>query len=354
MDCRSLRPGQNWDFEIKRALDKATFVLFFLSNNSFDRRGYIQRELKLALDKANEKLVDDIYLIPILLDDNVPIPDLLKGVQHISAASADCNERIVDALNHQLGRLGSERIAAQEEGGITWRKRKISESWDGLPGYEVELEYFEFQSNEYANISQISDYIKGRLLSSLFDHRAAKLSLDPRSFNYGQTRFLRTDSYDAHCSEPTIIGKVMSIQYTVDWYGAGAAHPNHHFETYNFLLDPLVLIKELSDMFKDVDEAFRVIQEHARSQLYEVRVGDDPEDEENKLPRHLIDDGTSKWEHFQSFKFSKDNLDLLFAPYQVAAYACGPQFASLPFSVLAPFMRPEFVSAMYLDMLIRR
>ena len=61
IDCRRLKAGQNWDFEIKRALDKATFVLMFVSNLSYDRRGYLQRELKLALDKLSEKLIDDIY-----------------------------------------------------------------------------------------------------------------------------------------------------------------------------------------------------------------------------------------------------------------------------------------------------
>jgi hypothetical protein len=145
----------------------------------------------------------------------------------------------------------------------------------------------------------------------------------------------------------------MSIQYAVDWNGAGAAHPNHHFETYNFLLDPLILIKELSDLFKDADQALILLQEHARTQLYEVRVGDDLNNEENKLPRSDIDDGTSKWEDFNAFKFSKDSLELLFAPYQVAAYVFGPQFASVPLSILAPLMRPEFVSAMYLDHLVR-
>jgi hypothetical protein len=168
MDCKSLMPGQNWDFEIKRALDKATFVLIFLSTNSFDRRGYLQRELRLALDKATEKLVDDIYLIPVLLDENLTVPDQLKGVQHISASADDCNECILNAINYQLGRLGTERIEAQDKGGITWSKRRIKESWDGLPGYEIELEYFEFKSDEYQNISQISDYIKGKLISSLF------------------------------------------------------------------------------------------------------------------------------------------------------------------------------------------
>lgn len=172
------------------------------------------------------------------------------------------------ALTYQLRRLGKERIAAQDEGGITWTKRKITESWDGLPGYEVELEYFEFQSTEYPNISQVGDYIKGQFLVSLFDHRAVKLTLETPHFNYRQTRFLRTNTYDAHCAEPVINGKIMSIQYNVDWYGAGAAHPNHHFDTYNFLLDPLVLIKSLSEIFKAPDEALKFVQERTREQLY--------------------------------------------------------------------------------------
>lgn len=55
IDCRCLKPGQNWEFEIRREIDKAAFVLIFVSQNSFDRRGNVQRELKLAIDKLNEK-----------------------------------------------------------------------------------------------------------------------------------------------------------------------------------------------------------------------------------------------------------------------------------------------------------
>jgi hypothetical protein len=40
-----------------------------VSKNSVDRRGYIQKELRLALEKYREKLVDDIFLIPVMLDD---------------------------------------------------------------------------------------------------------------------------------------------------------------------------------------------------------------------------------------------------------------------------------------------
>ena len=137
IDCKSLKPGQNWGFEIKRELDNATFVLAFVSKNSFDRRGYVQRELKVALDRLTEKLVDDIYIIPILLDDDVAIPDQLRGIQCIKASDLKCNDRIVDSINHQLARLGRERSETQKMGGIVWGKKQIHEEWDGTPGYRL-------------------------------------------------------------------------------------------------------------------------------------------------------------------------------------------------------------------------
>jgi TIR domain len=41
-----LKGGQNWDFEIKRALNKAAIIVVFLSATSIVKRGYVQREIK--------------------------------------------------------------------------------------------------------------------------------------------------------------------------------------------------------------------------------------------------------------------------------------------------------------------
>ena len=134
IEYRNIKPGQNWDFEIKRALAKASFVLPFISGNSVDRRGYVQRELQLALDKRSEKLIEDIYIIPVLLDDDVPVPEQLKDIQFVRARDPDCKERIAEAIGFQMQRLGVERREAQQKEGITWDSRAISESWDGIPG----------------------------------------------------------------------------------------------------------------------------------------------------------------------------------------------------------------------------
>jgi hypothetical protein len=74
MDKENLLPGQNWPLEIERAVKGATFFVACLSRNSVSKRGYVQRESRQALDKWKEMLIDDIYLIPVRLD-NSEIPE---------------------------------------------------------------------------------------------------------------------------------------------------------------------------------------------------------------------------------------------------------------------------------------
>jgi hypothetical protein len=41
---------QIWENEIPRALKASEFILVFFSRNSVAKRGYVQREMKMALD----------------------------------------------------------------------------------------------------------------------------------------------------------------------------------------------------------------------------------------------------------------------------------------------------------------
>ena len=347
MDCKDLQPGQNWNFEIQRALEKATFVVAFISNNSIDRRGFVQRELKLALDKLNEKLPEDIYLIPVALDKDARVPDSLRAIQVVQSSASDCNERILASLDLQLNRLGVVRTQAREAHDLSWSSRVFRESWEGLPGYEVELQYFEFASEKYPSVRQITEAVWGRLLSALFEHRGAKLAQSPDYLNFGQDKYFRTNTYDAHCSQPAIIGRMLSMNYAVHGYGAGAAHGNLHFETYNFVLDPLFEVRALAEMFDRPDEAFARLQQHVRQKLFDVELGDGSE--KHKLIPDQVNSGTRAWEDFRAFVFNPEGIEILFPPYQVAAYACGPQFAKVPYQDIAGHMRPEFVDVMGLQ-----
>ena len=73
-------PGQAWEMEIERTLEKAGAVIVFISNNSVRKEGYVQKELKLVLDNADKKPYGTIFVIPLCLDDCTP-PNALKQVE---------------------------------------------------------------------------------------------------------------------------------------------------------------------------------------------------------------------------------------------------------------------------------
>jgi hypothetical protein len=76
MDKKDILPGELWEPVIWKATKQADFFVICLSNNSVNKRGFLQKEIKLALDIWEEKLEDDIYLIPIRLDE-CKVPDKL-------------------------------------------------------------------------------------------------------------------------------------------------------------------------------------------------------------------------------------------------------------------------------------
>jgi formylglycine-generating enzyme required for sulfatase activity len=103
MDKINLLPGQRWQQEIPRAIRSSDFILIFFSKHSVAKRGYIQREFRLALDTLAEMPPDAIHTIPIRLD-GCQIPEQLRPLQWSDLAEEGEFDRIVQAL-----RLGLEQ-----------------------------------------------------------------------------------------------------------------------------------------------------------------------------------------------------------------------------------------------------
>ena len=80
LDVKKLLPGQDWQAEIKNAVETADNVIIFLSTTSINKDGFIQKELRLAKDIALEKTEGSVFLIPIRLD-NCDVPRSLKIYQ---------------------------------------------------------------------------------------------------------------------------------------------------------------------------------------------------------------------------------------------------------------------------------
>ena len=107
MDVYSIKAGEDWLKAINNAIDVCEIFLAILSNNSVSRRGVIQKELKKALDKWEGMLPDDIYIIPIRIDD-CPIPDLLRHIQVLDWDNGKGESKLLEAIGVGLARRKDE------------------------------------------------------------------------------------------------------------------------------------------------------------------------------------------------------------------------------------------------------
>ncbi len=105
MDTKDILPGEDWRETIIRAIRHSTFCLVCLSNNSVDKRGIIQLEIKEALEVWKERLDNDIYLIPARLEE-CKVPDKLAVFHWVDIYKSEGFNELIKALKIGLERLG--------------------------------------------------------------------------------------------------------------------------------------------------------------------------------------------------------------------------------------------------------
>lgn len=99
LDEEKILPGQDWKLEIERALRKSDIVLVCISQKTVSKTGFVQRELKEALDAAAERPEGQIFIIPARIDECM-LPDSLTGLQYVDLFHKDGFNRLTLALEH--------------------------------------------------------------------------------------------------------------------------------------------------------------------------------------------------------------------------------------------------------------
>lgn len=82
LDEQEILPGQDWDVEIRQAVDQSDAVIIFLSKGSVAKEGYLQKEIRSVFEEALEKPEQIIFILPLRIE-NCIIPNTLKHIQHI-------------------------------------------------------------------------------------------------------------------------------------------------------------------------------------------------------------------------------------------------------------------------------
>ncbi|MEJ5224834.1 MAG: TIR domain-containing protein [Anaerolineales bacterium] len=106
LDTERLLPGQNWRVEIPKAIEASDAIIICLSKQSVDKEGYVQKEIKFALDRASEMPEDRIFLIPARLE-ACEIPSSLSDYQWVDLFDKpEGFDKLLRALNERANQLG--------------------------------------------------------------------------------------------------------------------------------------------------------------------------------------------------------------------------------------------------------
>jgi hypothetical protein len=128
LDKKHILPGQDWNSEIRLALKKADFVILLLSNVSVRKRGYVQREFKIAIEYCEERIPGDIYIIPCKLDNCEPPAELLK-YQWVELNSPNSFTLILNSLlSQQKTYLKNLQLKAPPDSTFEYEEFEVHES----------------------------------------------------------------------------------------------------------------------------------------------------------------------------------------------------------------------------------
>ena len=103
-DEESLFPGQDWELEIRRAIARSDAVIVCLSKGSSTKTGYVQKEIKLALDHADKRPEGAIFLVPAKLEE-CDIPERLARWQYVDLFLDNGYKKLLHSV--QSSRKGS-------------------------------------------------------------------------------------------------------------------------------------------------------------------------------------------------------------------------------------------------------
>lgn len=105
LDEEKLIPGQEWEIEIPKAIKSSDAIIVCLSKHSITKEGYIQKEIRFALDVADEKPDGTIFIIPSRLEE-CEVPNRLSKWQWLDLYGEHGGEKLMNGLKVRAESLG--------------------------------------------------------------------------------------------------------------------------------------------------------------------------------------------------------------------------------------------------------
>ncbi len=121
-DELDILPGQKWEPEISKAVRTSDVVVVCLSRASVAKTGYVQKEIKVALDVADEQPEDTIFIIPLRLEE-CKVPERLSKWQWVDYFTDTGHDKLLAALHRRAQDFISEKGMSREIASFRSRER---------------------------------------------------------------------------------------------------------------------------------------------------------------------------------------------------------------------------------------
>lgn len=100
LDREKILPGQDWQYEIRRAIQGSDLVVVCLSRQFNKQGGYRHEELKIALAKARSLPEGGTFIIPARLE-KCDLPESLRRWQRVDLFEARGYKKLLSTLRRQ-------------------------------------------------------------------------------------------------------------------------------------------------------------------------------------------------------------------------------------------------------------
>lgn len=343
LDKKELLPGQDWNYILRKSLREANFIIVLLSNTSVQKRGYVQREFKLALEYCEEKLEDDIYLIPLKIDD-CEIPERLSKFQWVEYNSKECFDLVFNSLCLQRNKYESferKQIASKE----TFAYNEVNEEFEysniNQTKFEIKSNYIQF-TNENTDLAEVNTLIQGKNIDFITNSRRDFIEIT------GDTKDIEgIDWFYEFSITPNMISKsIITLNENFYCY-TGGAHGNGIIKGINLHINPTFTI-HIQDLFEyeDHTEVLNFLSDFCFKELQKIyNEWTEPSEEEIKIQtkENLFWEGSllPEWDNYDSYFISKTGIEIIFNSYSVSSYAFGIQTVTIPFIELLKIIKKK-------------
>ncbi|SBV94232.1 TIR domain-containing protein [uncultured Dysgonomonas sp.] len=340
LDKKELLPGQDWNYEIRKALREADFIVLMLSNISVAKRGYVQREYKLALKYYEEKLESDIYIIPCKIND-CDVPESLSKYQWVELyrrSEKDEYYQIIQSLNIQQQKyLNVDKLKSILNTPLEYKEIEIKEMIKEIYPYtQIDINYPQFIHTENIELKILNSIIENIIYPIYTNYKlysAQSLLSNSLTSDYTLNSeegdlFNSNNELEITYSFNMLSQSIISFDIWRDCYQSGAAHGYKYIKGHSYVLNPLeeITIEKLFDNEESVLNSFHEIcHEKLKDDALNREVIENREEE-----FFILEDSYPlKWETFDNFYLTKNAITVIFNPYEIAAYSCGHFIVSI-------------------------